>query len=85
MFRFVSVKDSLVKCRFLRRTEYCGHQKIDVGIMTHPKLLKLMGAHKMYPRRKTVEIMFHLIPDGCKIVFKLENKNIVFDFFNKMV
>ena len=79
MFRFVSVKDYLVKCRFLRRTELW-HQKIDVGIMTHPKLLKLMGAQKMYPRRKTVEIMFHLIPDGCKIVFKLENKNIVFDF-----
>ena len=28
--------------------------------MTHPKLLKFMGAQKMYPRRKTVESCFVL-------------------------
>ena len=62
----------------------CDHQKIDVGKMTHPKLLKFMGAQKMYPRR--------IIVESCFILFQIVKLflilKIIFIFFyiclNKM-
>ena len=44
--------------RFFLDAQNCGHQKIDGGIMTHPKLLQFMGEQKMYSRRKTVDSSF---------------------------
>ena len=42
--------------------------------MTHPKLLKFMRAHKMYPRRKTVESCFILFQMVVKLFLILKIK-----------
>ena len=53
--------------------------------MTHPKLLKFMGAQKMYPRRKTVESCFILFQMVVKLFLILKIKNINLQIFkNKM-
>ena len=66
-----------------RDVQNCGHQKIDVGIMTHPKLLKFVGAQKMYPRRKTVESCFILFQIVVKL-FVILKIIYIFFFINKM-
>ena len=67
----------------------CGHQKIDVGIMTLPKLLKFMGAQKMYPRRKTVESCFILFQMVVKLFLTLkimsESENFAQIIFDRII
>ena len=41
--------------------------------MTHPKLF--IGGTENVPGKKNSWINFHFIPDGCKIVFNLGNRN----------
>ena len=55
--------------------------------MTHAKLLLLqfMGGTDNVHKKKNSWIMFHVIPDGCKIIFNLENKNVFLKIcFNEM-
>ena len=40
--------------------------------MTHPKLIKFMGAHKMYPRKKV---------DSCFILFQMVVKKLILKIF----
>ena len=70
--------------RFLRRTELWSSK--NVGIMTRPpQTVTVYGGTENVPKKKNSSIMFHLIPDGCKIVFNLENKNVfLIDCLNKM-
>ena len=53
--------------------------------MTHSKLLKVMGCNKCIQEQTQLNYVSSiLIPHGCKIVFNLKNKHVLFYFFNKM-
>ena len=49
--------------------------------MTHTQTVKVYGGTENLSKKKNNWIMFHLIPDGCKIVFNLENKNVFLKIF----
>ena len=69
---------------FLGRTELSSSPNL-CWYNDSPQTVKVYGGTENLPKKKNSWIMVHLIPDCCKIVFNLENKNLFLDFLNKMV